>query len=121
MDIGEGSVDEEQVAHAVRSLGYTGKYESEAIVHNFPAASLKTLFKKRRRIWCGHLEMKKRTGYQVPTISPAEIVRALSSAAFEHGFTEIFAAIAVEIPALMCGYFDYLTNPEKHYKWKRGK
>jgi glycosyltransferase involved in cell wall biosynthesis len=121
MDIGDGSVDEEQIAHALRSLGYTGKYESEAIVNNFPAASLMALFNKRRRIWCGHLEMKKRTGYQVPTISPQEILSALGNAAFEHGMGEIFAAIAVEIPALMCGYFDYLTNPEKHYKWKRGE
>jgi len=121
MDIGRGSVDEEQVAHALRSLGYTGKYEEEAIVHNFPAASPRALFEQRRRIWCGHLELKKRTGYQVPTIAWAEIVKALWSAGSEHGFRDVFAAIAVEIPAMMCGYFDCLTGPEKHYKWKKGE
>ena len=119
MDIGEGSVDEEQVAHALRSLGYEGKYEDKAIVHNLPAASPQVLFEQRRRIWCGHLELKKRTGYQVSTMALMEIAKALGSASFEHEPADILAAIAVEIPARLCGFFDFFTGPKKHYKWKK--
>jgi len=121
MDIGDGSVDEEQVAHAVRSRGYTGKYESEAVVYNFPPTSYQALFYQRRRIWCGHLELKNRTGYQVPTTSLTEIARAMRSSASEHGFKDLMTAVALEIPSMLYGYVDYVICPAKHYKWKRGK
>jgi len=121
MDIGDGCVDEEQVAQAVRSRGFKGKYESEAVVYNFPPISYQALFYQRRRIWCGHLELKNRTGYKVPTTSPTEIVRAMRSAASEHGLKDLLTAVALEIPSILYGYVDYLTCPAKHYKWKRGK
>lgn len=68
------AVDEASIEPLVKGQGYKLKYVPEAIVLNKGAENIKDFIRVRRRIFAGHLEVKKKYGYEV---SSMKIFRAL--------------------------------------------
>src|SRR3989338_2087068 len=66
--IGRTAVDEEYIAMLIKESGYKPFYADNAIVYNFGPESIKDFLLQKRRINCGHLELKKRYGYKASSM-----------------------------------------------------
>lgn len=75
LQIPKTAVDEEMLAALITSKGYRGAYARDAVVYNKGPKTVADYFRQRRRIYCGHLALKKEQGYTVPSVSN---IRALS-------------------------------------------
>ncbi|MEM4267585.1 MAG: glycosyltransferase [Candidatus Woesearchaeota archaeon] len=122
--INKTSVDEEYIAAVIKNLGYKLKYCPDAIVINRPPKTIQDLVKQRRRIYCGHLELRNTTGYKTPTLSNTRVlVYLLKEARLRHikRLHLTLISVVIETYSRFLGFFDFLTNKEKHYKWEIAK
>lgn len=53
-------VDEEQIASIISACGYGAQYIPEAVIYNKGPANLKDFFIQRKRVYIGHLYLKKK-------------------------------------------------------------
>jgi cellulose synthase/poly-beta-1,6-N-acetylglucosamine synthase-like glycosyltransferase len=60
--------DEAWIEYEVRKREYEVAYVPEAVVYNRGPETIREFIKQRRRIACGHLDLKKRTRYTVSTV-----------------------------------------------------
>ncbi|MFW6008174.1 MAG: glycosyltransferase [archaeon] len=113
------SVDEEEIAKLILEKGFLITYERDAIVYNSPPKTISDFLKQRRRIYCGHLELKNKKNYEVPTLSNLSLLMKF----FKHmnHFNLRIALISgvLEIFARFLGVIDYITNKKKHYVWEK--
>jgi len=61
------ATDEPYIELFIRKQGYEVSYVPEAVVHIRCPTSMLDLLKQRIRIWTGHLQIQKRTGFAVST------------------------------------------------------
>lgn len=120
-NIEEGSVDEELIAEKIIRQGYKGVYNPNAIVFNFPPKGAREFVRQRRRIYCGHLELRKRKGYEVPTLNSFYVIKILMKNIKRYNFGVIIIAGILEGWARFLGRLDFVFNPSKHYIWKKVK
>lgn len=123
------AVDEAYIEYLVKKKGYNVVYAPKAIVYNKGAENLKDFLRQRRRIFCGHLRLKKK-GYRVSTDS---ISKTLSLIIKNQPFGEsarrrpakfnlrnlffVPAAILIEAFARVLGFWDYLIGKD-HIIWE---
>ena len=113
------AVDEEYIAMLVQKKGLLAKYVPNAIVFNKGPTTIKDFLKQRRRIYCGHLELKKESHYRVPTMSNFNILKNLI-ATLEIKPKHLiwtFWAIMLEAYARLLGMIDFYSRKE-HAVWK---
>ena len=89
------ATDEPYIEFSIRQQGYWILYVPEAAVYIRCPTSVADLFKQRKRIWIGHLQIRRMTGFVVPTsnfrtalwtvltLKPSEIPYALLGAVLE--------------------------------------
>jgi poly-beta-1,6-N-acetyl-D-glucosamine synthase len=117
-EVSPTAVDEEEIAYLIKSSGYTFFYEQKATVYNKGPDSFMDFLVQRRRIYAGHLELKKRNNYSSSSLSTFRIsVLSLSFLRFNNFFIFV-SALLLELLARTLGYFDYLTG-KKYYIWPR--
>jgi cellulose synthase/poly-beta-1,6-N-acetylglucosamine synthase-like glycosyltransferase len=95
--------DEERLSAAVQKKGYRAVYVPDAVVYNKTPERLSELIEQRKRIFIGHLLVKKELGYTVPTLSLKRLltvaVKEIASNPFKLltilplGFVEVFCRI----------------------------
>ena len=71
------SVDEASIEPAIRCQGYETRYVPTAVVYNKGPLTLADFLGQRRRIFAGHLAVRRTLGYTVSTMSGWKILRAL--------------------------------------------
>jgi cellulose synthase/poly-beta-1,6-N-acetylglucosamine synthase-like glycosyltransferase len=114
--------DEERLSAVIQKKGYEVAYAKDAVVYNKAPESLSELIEQRKRIFIGHLLIKKELGYTVPTLSLKRLLRVVVREIVSNpykiltilplGFVEVFCRIL--------GLFSYAT---KRYEaaWKVAK
>jgi cellulose synthase/poly-beta-1,6-N-acetylglucosamine synthase-like glycosyltransferase len=69
------SVDEASIEPVVRGQGYETRYVPTALLHNKGPLTVADFLSQRRRIYAGHLALRRTLGYRVSTISGWRILR----------------------------------------------
>ena len=104
----------------IKSKGFFCAYASDAIVYNSGPETIADFLKQRRRIYCGHLELKKKNNYKVSTIDNFYIFKILlKEIDLKNVFPTIFA-IFLESYGRLLGLYNYYTN-KNHYIWDISK
>lgn len=119
-DLPPTSVDEEMLAAMIRSKGFKLNYVPEAIVYNKGPENIGDYLKQRRRVYSGHLVLKKQKDYEVITLNGLTILKCLlDNLSIDHvkNIHRLLGVIFLEITGRLLGRFDILLN-KKHYKWE---
>lgn len=116
----DSAVDEANMEPLVRGQGYELRYVPEAIVYNRGPESVADFLKQRRRIYAGHLKMRRQQGYVVATMSKGRIVRAMArSWRWERRYVTLMPfAIGLEVYARLLGWMDYHFKKRDHAVWE---
>jgi len=113
------AVDEEYIAMIIQKKGFLAKYVPNAIVFNKGPTTIKDFLIQRRRIYCGHLELKKISYYEVPTTNNFSIFKTLikNLSLKPKYLIWTFGAVMLEAYARLLGVIDFYSN-RKHTIWK---
>jgi len=117
--IPNSAVDEESIAMIITNKGYRGIYCPDAIVYNKTPTNIRDFIKQRRRIYAGHLELKTKYKFHVPTVSNSTIFfQILKDKPYliKH-FLKIKLAILLELYARFLGIIDLFIRKKHHYRW----
>jgi poly-beta-1,6-N-acetyl-D-glucosamine synthase len=117
------SVDEAYIEYKTISMGYKLKYIPESIVYNKMSEGLGDHIKQRRRIYAGHIRLKKTTHYQVSTMGIEEKGKLALEIYLDYarGFFWMPAVVGIETFCMVLGMFDYLKNKNGSPVWKMSK
>jgi cellulose synthase/poly-beta-1,6-N-acetylglucosamine synthase-like glycosyltransferase len=96
------ATDEPYIEMLIRRQGYSIGYVPEAVVHIRCPESIGEIFKHRRRIWVGHLQIKQVEGFAVSTSDFCKILSTLVKS-FRLHVRELHA-LALLISIDLCSY-----------------
>lgn len=115
------AVDEATVEPLIVGQGYKLLYVPNAIVNNKGTENLSEFLKQRRRIYFGHLVLKKTQGYRVSTLNEGQILYAwLKCYRMEPKFLVWSPLVSfLEITARILGTYDFYFKQDKHTVWER--
>jgi len=113
------AVDEEYIAMLIQKKGLLAKYVPDSIVFNKGPTTARDFLRQRRRIYCGHLELKKKKNYEVPTINNFNILKNLivNLDTKPKNLIWTFWALMLEAYARLLGTIDFYSK-KKHIVWK---
>lgn len=115
------AVDEATVEPLIVGQGYLLKYIPDAVVLNKGTENLSEFMKQRRRIYSGHLALKKIQGYKVSTLGFGKTLVAwikILRPDFKYLCWSPMVAI-LEMTARILGTYDYFFQKNKHTIWER--
>jgi cellulose synthase/poly-beta-1,6-N-acetylglucosamine synthase-like glycosyltransferase len=118
------AVDEAWIEYAISSRNYHILYVPQAIVYNRGPETISDLVKQRRRIACGHLDLKSRTRFDVSSSSLFTVLPAILEVLPKKKTKELVffvSAFVLEAYCRLLGYFDYYTKKERHTVWEVSK
>jgi cellulose synthase/poly-beta-1,6-N-acetylglucosamine synthase-like glycosyltransferase len=122
------TVDDEGIAEAeIIRQGFKLQYIPGAIFNNFNPQRIKEFFRRRRNIYAGHLQLKKRTSYAVSTIKIMNLLKILPVSIFRiTKFNPKFISWAViiiltELLARIMGAYDFYIKNKDHRIWEIAK
>ena len=116
------AVDEAWIEAIIKKKGYKVVYVPKAIVYNKAPETIADFIKQRRRIYAGHLHLKKELGYSVSTMNVKEIIRVirdLNLTSREKFY--LTGAIMFESFSRMLGLLDYYIFKKNHVVWDIAK
>ena len=111
------AVDEEQIARLVQEQGFSSVYQGNAVVTNIGPKSISDFLLQRRRIYCGHLELKKKHDYHASSVGNLNVAKTALRIINPSNIHIITIAAIMEIYGRMLGTADYYLN-NRHYIWK---
>jgi len=113
------SVDEEFIAMDIKNKGFKDYYAKDAIVYNKCPSNLKDFIKQRRRIYAGHLELKRCKNYNTITMKwPLAVKKLFRVLEFRPLFLFwALGAVILEAYSRLLGVYDFYIRKEKHYVW----
>jgi len=115
------AVDEASIEPLVKGQGFILKYVPEAIILNKGAENISDFIRVRRRIFAGHLEIKKKYGYEVSSMKIWRGVRALFCAKKVFGFKKFFwipAVALLELYSRLLGVIDFYIYKKEFAVWE---
>lgn len=106
------SVDEAYLEYRVTSLGYNLKYVPESIVYNRTSETISDTIKQRRRIYAGHIRLKRMTSYSVSSLDMDEKSKLALEVYWEYvrGFLWMPIVVAIEFFCMVLGMLDYIKS-----------
>lgn len=110
-------VDEISIQALITQLGYRLVYEPQAVVYNRGPETVAEFLRQRRRIYAGHLQVRKRQGYTASTMSPWRVVCALSrSGSFTTPRALLWSlgTVGLEATARLLGVHDVIRRRGQH-------
>jgi len=117
-EIKNTAVDEEYIAMIIKNLGFKGAYAPDAIVYNTGPKTVVDFLEQRRRIYCGHLELKKKFNYKAASLNNFLVLKIiLKNIKMNNIFHIIFASV-LECLSRFLGIMDYYSQKE-HYIWEK--
>lgn len=116
--IPETIVDEEEIASIIQKNKFKLIYEPKAIINNKGPENLIDLIKQRRRVYCGHLKLKRQTGYSASTINNFFLLKVILKYIINNPKQIIYFFITckLEMISRFLGWFDFKTN-KNHFIW----
>ncbi|MBI4287220.1 MAG: glycosyltransferase [Chloroflexi bacterium] len=114
------ATDEAYVEAAITQNGFALRYVPEAIVYNRAPETVSDFLRQRRRIYAGHLDLKRRFHYQTSTMS----VKVLLPIAISYfGWSprrNLWAldTILLEAYARFLGWYDFRVKKKSHAVWE---
>ncbi len=115
----ETSVDEISIQALITQLGYRLVYEPRAVVYNRGPTTISDFLRQRRRIYAGHLRVRRQQGYAASTMSVWRIARALlGSGACRTPRAALWTicTIGLEVVARALGHYDSILK-RQHHVW----
>lgn len=113
--------DEANIEAIISAQGFNVVYCPLAIVYNYGPNNLFDFVHQRRRNYAGHLQVKKRQGHQVLTLSNFRLLGTfLANLQWNIDYiSKSTAVMALEIFARSLGFFDTIIS-KKHYQiWRQ--
>ncbi len=120
---GDTAVDEVSIETIVSQKGYKLHYVPEAVIRNRGPQTISDFLKQRRRIYAGHLWVKKTQQYVPSTMSSLGVIKALSRD-IKFSSKSLFwtvGAISLEGVARLLGTYDFHIKKRNPYKWDIAK
>ncbi len=114
------AADEANIEPLVKGQGYQLFYSPKAKVYNRGPENLHDFIAQRRRIYAGHLVIKKEQGYTVATLSGLRIFFLLLRN-FKFNWRFIFwtpAVILLEVWGRILGFYDFHFRKKSHAVWE---
>lgn len=121
--IPETAVDEAQIEEIIARKGYRIIYIPGAVVYNKGPESVGDFMRQRRRVHCGHLILKKETGYKVSTSNSLELfLLVLEKEKINFRFF-LFLPMAIVLEGLskFLGWWDFAVRRKDHVIWEVAK
>jgi biofilm PGA synthesis N-glycosyltransferase PgaC len=115
----DSAVDEANMEPLIRGQGYQLRYVPEAVVRNRGPETVGDFLRQRRRIYAGHLRLRRQQGYVVSTMSGTRILAALLRCwRWEwRYFLWTPAVIALEMYGRLLGWVDFRLKKRDHAVW----
>lgn len=106
------AVDEAWVESAISMKGYKAFHVDDAIVYNKGPENISDYFKQRRRNYAGHLDLKKRTSYQVSSINTLQVFKIFLKEALNEltKFHFLTRYIILELFVRLLGWWDFMKK-----------
>ncbi|MFC1944970.1 glycosyltransferase [Chloroflexota bacterium] len=113
------AVDEAVIEEVIRGQGYLLHYVPEALVYNMGPNTIKDYINQRRRIHNGHLDLRRKTGYRVSSMSKRRLLKiGLKTIEFKwRSFFWTPIAFSLEVYARLLGNYDYYIKKKNPYMW----
>jgi len=92
------ATDEPYIELAVRKQGYEVRYLPNAVVNIRCPTNIVDLLKQRKRIWIGHMQLKRTTGFSTSTSSFVNILNAMAGLKPSEAFYA-FLGVFLEVTA----------------------
>ncbi len=104
--------DEERLSAVIQSKGYKAVYANDAVVYNRAPERISELIEQRRRIFVGHLLIKKELGYTVPTLSLKRLLKVVINEIASNPFKilTIIPLGLIELLSRFLGFLSYITK-----------
>jgi len=116
--------DDEYISCCAQRKGHRVVYAPNAIVYTKDPENCKDYIAKRRRIFTGHLLIKKNMGYTVPTTRISEIIPRLLRVLIreKRRILDVFVMLYLQCVSYMLAIFDVVTNNIPYcYRVESGK
>jgi biofilm PGA synthesis N-glycosyltransferase PgaC len=116
----ETAVDEISIEALVTQMAYRLVYEPEAIVYNHGPTTVRDFLRQRRRIYAGHLRVRKEQSYSATSMSVWRALRALlGSGSFRtpRAAWRTLCTVALEATARVLGRYDFMRR-QPHQVWE---
>ena len=111
-------VDEEEIVSIIKQNNLHLRYVPDAIVYNAGPDNFRELFRQRRRIYSGHMDLKNRTGYLVPTMRTILVLKIfLKNLSWPYLPIDLLN-VGIEIISRFVGRLDLYLKKHQHYIWK---
>jgi poly-beta-1,6-N-acetyl-D-glucosamine synthase len=114
------AVDEISIQALITQLGYQVVYEPQAVVYNRGPTTVGDFLRQRRRIYAGHLRVRRQQGYAASTMSVWRIVRALlGSGSFVTPRAAFWTVCTMGLEAIArgLGRYDFMRR-QPHHVWQ---
>lgn len=113
------AVDEVSIEAKIMEAGLSLKYCPDAVVYNKGSESVSDFLKQRRRIFNGHLWVRKYSSYVASSMNPFRIFILLLSELKPNLKSIIFTfgAVFLEAYGRFLGYIDFYLSKKNPYKW----
>jgi len=119
------AVDEAYIEAIITNKDYKKQQISKAIVNNHGAESLKDLIKQRKRVYIGHVLLKKEQKYTVQSFNFSRILKLTIKYLLKEksikGFFYLFAGALIEIYSRLVGMVDLYFKKKNPYIWDISK
>jgi biofilm PGA synthesis N-glycosyltransferase PgaC len=119
------AVDEAWIEYETRKRNYEIVYVSDAIVYNRGPETIGDFLKQRRRIACGHLDLSKRTKFEVSTTKYNSLLLSAIFTVFPRKeprkWCFLIGALALEGLSRFLGYCDYYKKQGQYSIWEISK
>jgi glycosyltransferase involved in cell wall biosynthesis len=112
------AVDEAWIEASIKKKGYKVVYVPEAICYNRAPETVSDFIKQRRRIFAGHLHLKRELGYEVSTMGVSGIVSIARKLKLKPKEKLYFiGAMMLEGYSRFLGWLDYRIFKKDHVVW----
>ncbi len=112
------AVDEACIEAMIKKKGFKVLYAPEAVVYNKGAENISDFLRQRRRIFAGHLDLKK-SGYEVSTLSGFKAFKLILKS-FDFNLKSILFTVGVillEVWGRVLGWWDWKVRGKDHVVW----
>jgi cellulose synthase/poly-beta-1,6-N-acetylglucosamine synthase-like glycosyltransferase len=113
--------DEAWIEYEIRRRGYKVVYVPNALVYNKGPETLRDFLKQRRRIICGHLDLRYKTGYRVSSLDISLLLSALAVTfplREPERWAHFFIFVVLEVLGRLLGYYDYDVAKRNYIVWE---
>jgi cellulose synthase/poly-beta-1,6-N-acetylglucosamine synthase-like glycosyltransferase len=111
------AVDEISLEAEIKKQGFKLCYAPEAFVINKGPETVKDFLKQRRRIFTGHLQVKRSLNYEASSMNPYRAFRlTLKELSWKYSFW-IFGAIFFEMLGRALGMYDFYIKKKNPVIW----